>query len=315
MRQFTHMLRAFLAMVFVLICLSALTVPLPVEASGQSSLSQPHQDAYPFSRHRLDHDSDHPLRQSHSPATQQGVTYGGGPVMVGTTSIYVIFWEPMGNVSTHYNRIIERYFNDVGSSSLYRLARQYKQANGGFPANAVLAGVWTDTRAYHNSTLLDNAIQNEVTRAQRVNSWHSSLNNLFFVFTERNENICMDNTQTECTSNGSCAYHSWLGVNTLYAAVPYQASFSCDYSTGPNHDDADQAIDNISHEQMEAATDPLGDGWFSSDGSEIGDMCVDNFGPLNILGANVMWNHHPYLLQKEWDNATGSCRLGPRPSA
>jgi hypothetical protein len=309
MRQSAHILRALFTILFVLICFSALAMPLHAEAAGQPGLSQPDQDVRPSSRHRIDHDIDRPLRQAHSSANPQGVTYGGGPVMAGTTSIYAIFWEPTGNVSAHYNSIIERYFNDVGSSPLYRIARQYKQANGAFPTNAVLAGVWTDTQAYHRYTLLDNDIQNEVTRAQRVNGWHSSLNNLFFVFTERKANVCMDNTQTECTSNGYCAYHSWFGANTLYATVPYQTSFSCDYSSGPNHDDADQAIDNISHEQMEAATDPLGDGWFGSDGSEIGDMCVDNFGPLNALGANVMWNHHPYLLQKEWDNATDSCRI------
>lgn len=305
MTRSTNLLRILLAFLFALICLVAFVAPSRVEADGLSRLSRPDQDA---PRHRIDHDNDRAQHRSSS-ATQSKVGYSGGPVMAGTTSIYVIFWEPTGNVSAHYNSVVERYFNDVGSSPLYRIAHQYKQANGGYPANAVLAGVWKDTRAYRHSILLDSEIQHEVTYAQQVNGWHSSLNNLFFVLTERNENVCMDNTQTTCTSGGYCAYHSWFGAHTLYAVVPYQTSFACDYSSGPNHDDADQAIDNISHEQMEAATDPLGDGWYDADGSEIGDLCVNDFGSLNSLGANVMWNNHPYLLQKEWDNATGSCRL------
>ena len=125
----------------------------------------------------------------------------------------------------------------------------------------------------------------------------------------------MDSTLSECASNGYCAYHSAFSVNTLYAAIPYEASFSCDFSSGPNRDDADQAIDNISHEQMEAVTDPLGTGWIDGSGNEIGDKCVNNFGPLNAQGANVMWNSHPYRVQKEWDNRTGSCRVAPLPSA
>lgn len=231
--------------------------------------------------------------------------------MAGTAHVYALFWEPAGNVSARYNYLILRYFHDVGKSRLYRIARQYHQADGGFPSNAVLAGVWKDTRTYPESPLLDTDIQHEVTRAQRVNRWHSNLNTIFFVFTERNMNLCTDNTQSECASNGYCAYHSDFGADTLYAAVPYDASFPCASTTGPNQDDADQAIDATSHEQMEAATDPLGDGWIDADGNEIADKCVDNFGPLNAMGANVVWSRHPYLVQKEWDNRTGRCRLAP----
>jgi hypothetical protein len=307
MKRFAHMPRAFLATLFLLTCFSALAMPLQAEAATRTHMSQ-----LELKSHLpIDHDRDDARSQRHTLATEQRVTYGGGSVMAGTALVYAIFWEPTGNVSRHYNSLIERYFNDVGASPLYRIARQYKQANGGFPANAVLAGSWTDTRAYHKGALVDDDIQSEVTRAQRVNGWHSSLNRLFFVFTERNKNICMDSTLSECTSNGYCAYHSALGVNTLYATVPYEASFDCDFSSGPNHDDADQAIDNISHEQMEAVTDPLGDGWLDTSGGEIGDKCVDDFGPLNAQGANVIWHGHPYLVQKEWDNQTGSCRLAP----
>lgn len=317
MRLSVHVLRTLFALLFVFVCFSAFALPVHADATGQ-----PDQAAPPSTRqrmdhdidrpHRKDHDIDRPQRQANASTPPQNVSYGGGPVMAGTASVYAIFWEPTGNVSAHYQSIIERFFNDVGGSPLYRLAHQYKQANGGFPSDVALAGVWTDTRAYPHSVVLDADIQHEVTHAQQVNGWHSSLNNLFFVFTERKANVCMDNTRTECTSGGYCAYHSWTDTNMLYATIPYQSSFSCDYSSGPNHDDADQAIDNISHELMEAVTDPTGYGWYTPDGSEIGDVCVDNFGRLNVLGANVMWNHHPYLLQKEWDNATRSCRLAPR---
>jgi hypothetical protein len=310
MKRLAYQPRA-LFVVLLLLCCFALTTPLRAEAASRTNVAPTNLRARESTRPPLDRDRDHASLRALAHEAQERVTYGGGPVMSGTSEVYAIFWEPTGNVSAHYNSLIQRYFTDIGGSPLYRLAREYTQANGAYPANAVLAGTWTDTRAYRSYILLDNDIQHEIARAQQVNGWQSSLHKLFFVFTERNANVCMDNTVSECTSNGYCAYHSAFGSNTLYAIVPYQASFSCDFSSGPNHDDADAAIDNISHEQMEAATDPLGNAWMDADGNEIGDKCVDDFGPLNALGGDVMWHGHPYLVQKEWDDQSASCRLAP----
>lgn len=81
----------------------------------------------------------------------------------------------------------------------------------------------------------------------------------------------------------------------------------------PNHDpDADSTINMLSHEQNEAATDPLLSAWYDSAGNEIGDPCNYSFGPLNSLGGDVVWNGHPYEVQEEWDNAQSKCVLeGP----
>src|SRR6266567_1278409 len=224
----------------------------------------------------------------------------------------LIFWEPTSNVSTNYNTLIKRYFGDVGSSPLYKINNQYTQTGNAFPSNAMLAGSWVDTIAYPNSPLLDSNIQAEVTRAQKNNNgWTSGINNIFFVFTERNQDICIDNTQ-QCASNTFCAYHSFFGTNTIYATMPYAASFSCDPGSSPNKDDADQTINVTSHEQMEAATDPLLNAWYDNSGNEIGDKCAWKFGTRNASGGDVTWNGHSYIVQKEWDNHKINCVLtGP----
>lgn len=230
--------------------------------------------------------------------------------MTGTTHTYAIFWEPKGNVEANYNGLINRYFNDIGTSPLYQIARQYTQANGAAPVNSVAAGSWVDTRAYPKGPVLDRHIQQEVLRAQRINGWQPSAHNLFFVFTERNKNVCIDGTMAQCTSNGYCAYHSAVN-NTIYAAIPYIASFNCDPYPGPNHNDADKTITGVSHEHIEAVTDPQGDAWFDADGSEVADKCASDYGRPNAQGANVYWNNHAYMVQKEWDNHTATCRLTP----
>ena len=246
------------------------------------------------------------------PFAGSNLTYNGGPVMGGTTNVFAIFWEPTGNVSANYNSLIQRYFGDVGGSPLYNNNIQYTDSGGNFPSNAVLAGSWVDSSAYPESPLLDSDLQNEVTNAQNVNGWSSSINNVFFVFTEAGQDVCIDSTLSQCASNTFCAYHNVFGNNTIYAAMPYAASFSCNPGSSPNNDDADQTINVTSHEQIEAATDPLLNAWFDSSGNEIGDKCAWTFGALDANGGDVNWNGNEYIVQQEWDNNVSGCVLsGP----
>ncbi len=256
------------------------------------------------------------IRGNRQPHAQAGnnLVYGGGPVMTGTTNAYAIFWEPGNNVSANYNALIKRYFGDIGGSPLYQIANQYTQTGGGYPSNAVLAGSWVDTQAYPETPVLDSDLQAEVTHAQQVNGWQSGIDNIFFVFTGRGEDICTDSSQSQCASNTFCAYHNYFGTNTIYAAMPYAASFSCNPGSSPNNDDADQTINVTSHEQMEAATDPLLNAWLDSSGQEIGDKCAWTFGSLNSQGADVVWNNDPYIVQEEWDNNSSACSLTPTTS-
>jgi hypothetical protein len=240
------------------------------------------------------------------------LSYHGGPVMTGTASVYAIFWEPTANVETNYNSLIQQYFGDIGGSALYHNNIQYTNSSGGYASNATLAASWVDTRSYPRSPLLDSDIQGEVSHALSTKGWSSSTGKIFFVFTQKSENICIDSSHSECASNYFCAYHNYFGSNTLYATMPYAASFSCNPGSSPNHNDADQTINVTSHEEIEAATDPLLNAWYDTTGSEIGDKCAWKFGSLNSSGGDVTWNGHNYIVQKEWDNKAKGCVLsGP----
>ena len=160
--------------------------------------------------------------------------------------------------------------------------------------------------------MLDSDIQNEVTNALNTNGWTSGIDNIFFVFLEQNQDLCFDSSYSQCASNSFCAYHNYFGTDTIYAAMPYAASFSCNPGSSPNNDDADQTINVTSHEQMEAATDPLLNAWTDSSGQEIGDKCAWQFGALDSAGGDVNWNGDEYIVQEEWDNTAGGCVLaGP----
>ena len=282
---------------------------MPLSASAASHPPAQQQKQHHHSQRKPHFFFKHPtVRQ----AAGGNLAYNGGPVMGGTTNVYAIFWEPTGAVSANYNSLILRYFGDVGGTGLYNNNTQYNDSSGNVPSNTQLAGSWVDNSAYPESPLLDGDIQNEVSNAQSANGWSSSIDNIFFVFTEQNANLCFDSTQSQCASNAFCAYHSYFGSNTIYAAMPYAASFSCQTPGSPNNDDADLTINVTSHEQMEAATDPLLNAWTDSQGQEIGDKCAWNFGSVNPDGSNVNWNGDPYIVQQEWDNAQSGCVLtGP----
>ena len=252
----------------------------------------------------------------HASRTSPGnnLVYHGGPVMGGTANVYAIFWEPKGSfVSATYNSLILRYFGDVGGSSLYHNNTQYTDSHNNIPSNASLAGSWVDTTRYPSRTLSDFNIQIEVMRAQRTNGWTSSIDNVFFVFTAKGENICINGST--CSFTTFCAYHSYFGSDTLYAAMPYTGTNlrACGVTHSPNNDfDADSTINVASHEQMEAATDPLINAWYDAGGNEIGDKCAWMFGPLNQQGGDVLWGSDAYEVQEEWDNTASGCVLsGP----
>ncbi len=243
------------------------------------------------------------------------LTYNGGPVMAGTMHVYAIFWEPTGSyVSSSYNGLIQRYFGDVGSSGLYHNNTQYADSTGGVASNAVLAGSWVDTAAYPSMTLQDSDIQNEVNNAMNVNGWAPSMSTMFFVFLAYGENLC---TSGYCSFSQFCAYHNTFSTNTIYAAMPYDGTSlqGCGPlpNGNPNGDaDTDAEISTISHEQIEAATDPLLSAWYDSSGNEIGDKCNFVYGNTNSDGSNENWNGHPYIVQEEWDNAQSACvQAGP----
>ena len=95
-----------------------------------------------------------------------------------------------------------------------------------------------------------------------------------------------------------CAYHGQWGVNSYYAICPYATSGGCEPTATP--------LGNlqyaVSHEIMEAATDPVpGTGWIEG-GGEGGDGCNQQtvnmpFGVLqrfadNLQGACSVWTKH-----------------------
>ena len=137
---------------------------------------------------------------------------------------------------------------------------------------------------------------------------------MYYLFTPSGVDSCFDSSGSSCTYNAFCAYHSWTGSGTtalLYANMPYAARSGCDPGQRPNGDAADATLNVVSHENIEALTDPLGTGWWDSSGAEIGDKCNFTFGTAlgGATGAhyNQIISSSQYWLQEEWSNGSSAC--------
>lgn len=265
-------------------------------------------------------------------ARANNLVYHGGPIMQ-TVKVYTIFWVPAGKVIANgYQDLLNRYFTDINGSNFYNVVTQYYQGSAvkTYMRNvSTFGGTWLDTAPYpHAGTtaapLPDADIQGEVLRAIQQNGWVVNGQTMFFVFTARGIESC-DPDNLYCTPGVTprqayCAYHgSFPAVingsqqNVIYANMPYGETWGAGcrgFAKSPNGNlDADSEISTASHEHFEAATDPNGDAWYDVLGYENGDKCAYTYGAINAAGSNVTLNGHPYIIQREWNNAGRNCVL------
>lgn len=280
---------------------------------------------------------------SHAPAPNSGndLPPGSGPVMTSTT-IYYDFWLPTGQRyeanaagDTNYENLLIRWAQDVGSTQYHNLVTQYNGTNGTISNTVTYGGSWVDTgTAYpHAGTtgdpLNDGDIQTEVKNAVTTNGWTEDINHIVAVFTANNMQECIGSTCTFSSTNGFCAYHTHFtdGKNdAIYAFMGFDnfthlAGKTCvagqtggdtdpNRSTYPNGDtSADAEINTLSHEVIEAETDPHPNATWTGPNGEIGDACNFNFTPRNSKGADVYLNGNPYIVQQEWSNAVHTCAI------
>jgi hypothetical protein len=250
-----------------------------------------------------------------------------------------------------YESLIDQYFTDVAAASatganVYSVATQYSDGTGPVQYRTSFGGAYVDKDPIPPShcddgvdrfCLTDGQIQVELQKVLLAKGWHGSTTAVFFLMTPAEVGTCASDLGGSCSSNTFCAYHSVFfdaaGEPVVYANEPYEGPVggcgggAADKSgTGfgfPNDQDADTTINTISHEHIEAITDPFGDAWYANTGPnlEIGDLCAYFYGAQLGIAANgqpfnQLINGHDYSLQEEYSNADGGCasQLGGAPS-
>lgn len=250
---------------------------------------------------------------------------------------------PFGCVSAcaDYETTINQYFTDLAADSannvttnVYSVLPEYSaQLNsttfaGSFVDESPLPTTQTCNDKFDTYCVTKKQLQAEMSKVIVANQWPTqSQTTLYFIFTPANVGVCIHPGQADpqfnpCTTNAFCAFHSHTN-SFLYAVEPDAAATKdggCDAGQAPAGNNADSTLSTVSHEHIEAITDPYGNGWWSEDeeqleafyGSEIGDLCAWNFGAdlgttLEGQSYNQVINGHDYYLQQEWSNVATGC--------
>jgi hypothetical protein len=259
----------------------------------------------------------------------------GGERLSGVSYTHAIYWDPARKWKAPYGGLVDRFLGDVYAArndpeTAYAVAWPYLGSRQP-DITPVFGGSFADTAAYPaggctatsgRTCVWDSAIASEVDRVGSTLGWGGP--SVLFLMLPPGVDVCIGGTPGGgCSQRDFCGYHSWTSNRRIYAVIPYPDPGGCRTWTATNGKSispngsvaADAAIDTISHEHIEALTDPYGDGYYDDvTGWEIADVCVDVHGPtLGRTGATpdtaynqVLAKGH-YWLQAEWGNEAQQC--------
>jgi hypothetical protein len=137
-----------------------------------------------------------------------------------TNTTYAIYWSPSGFSDPSYESLISRYLGDVAAASgspsnVYSVAGQYYDSNGAIRYKSTFGGSYVDTDPFPASgcgqasvCLTDAQLQAEIQTVLTHQGWHGGTSNMFFLFTPNGVASCTDSSDSVCSTNVFCAYHS-----------------------------------------------------------------------------------------------------------
>ena len=242
------------------------------------------------------------------------ITYHGGPIMLGTTHIYYIWYGNWATDPTGVS-ILQDLATSIGESPYYAINTGYYNSSGMFVSKSVtFAGSTTDNYSQGPTAVIGQIrAENIVTLAITSGRLPSDPNGVYFVLT----------SPDVVESSGFCGYHDHTSIGTTdikYAVVGNKLTQGLDNcaiqsATSPNGNPAADAMVNVvAHELVEAVTDPTIEAWFDSYGDENADKCAWTFGhtysSANGSKANIRLGARDYMIQQNWVNVgEGYCAM------
>jgi len=220
----------------------------------------------------------------------------------------------------------ETFLANLGKSDFIHITDQYVQtaANLRYTVGGN-AEVYFSPALPH--TLVDADIQAVVHLVVAAFGYQNGYNGLFHVFLPPGTDECFDSTYSTCYSPDVpssfyfCAYHGSVNFSdigeTLYSVEPSQNVPGCNVPPGgPQGQLADSTYNVLSHESIEAITDPDGDAWWNTGsnalyGNEIADECsFILFTPTAVYfnPSAFRMNGVKYAIQPEYSNIGHACR-------
>ncbi|HET6843285.1 MAG TPA: hypothetical protein VFK06_16650 [Candidatus Angelobacter sp.] len=241
--------------------------------------------------------------------TGNGINYNGGPVLQGNpVPIYVVFygnWNGTGSNTPETTSLVELFLNNLGNTPYEKINSTYGDTTGNVSGNITLGGMIFDTGS-QGTSLTNTKLSNIVTRSFS-NGLPTDPNGLYVVITASTVS-----EQGFCTQFSGFHTHQTLAghdIKWAFVGNPDRCQNSCGLPGGPHGPAIDGLINEITHVQEEAISDPDLNAWFDSSGMENADKCSSNFGPTQSCGAGCQFNQtfggQNWLIQENWKNANG----------
>ena len=241
-----------------------------------------------------------------------GISYHGGPVILGTTNVYYIWYGNWSSNVTSNNTgqsILTNFISNLGGSPYFNINTTYYDGSGTHVSNAVhYAGTTNDS--YSRGTSLSDADIQTIVASHVGHDLPADSNAVYFVLTSQ------DVDETSGFGTQYCGWHTDAaigGKDIKYAFVgdPYRYQSACEAQTkSPNGNaSADAMASVVAHETQEAVTDEDLNAWYDNQGNENADKCAWTFGSTSTAGNgskyNVTLGGKQYLIQQNWVNASG----------
>jgi hypothetical protein len=247
----------------------------------------------------------------HGGPKSSGITYHGGPLILGTTNVYYIWYGNWsGNSAT---TILTDLASHIGGSPYFNINTTYYNGASTHVSNSV-AFADSTTDNYSNGTVLtDSGVQTVVSSAITSGRLPKDTNGVYFVLTSADVN----ESSGFCTQY--CGWHthgaiSGSDIKFAFIGNPDRCPSACAAQpAGPNGNaGADGMASIISHELEEAVTDPDLNAWYDRQGQENADKCAWTFGSVSTAANGSKYNmtlgSRNYLIQQNWVNSgSGFC--------
>jgi uncharacterized repeat protein (TIGR01451 family) len=256
-------------------------------------------------------------------SSEPPITYHGGPLILGTTNLYYIYYGDWNGKDPGGMPILNAFGNAIGGSAYFNINTTYYDKNNTAVTNAVQfsGSIASDYVASSPNALSDADIFGIVSRGFGQ-GLPVDTNAVYFVLTAPGV------AETSGFLTFYCGWHNfgtYNGQTIKYAFVgnasgPNILACAEQTASSPNNDPgADAMISVVAHELEEAVTDPQLDAWYDINGEENADKCAWTFGTTyNVANgsiANMNLGGRDFLVQQNWVNApVGYCALSLTPN-
>ncbi len=239
-----------------------------------------------------------------------GISYHGGPVMLGTTHVYYIWYgDWLSAPASGAVPILTDLAQNIGGSPYFNINTTYYDGGGNKVLNSVAFGGSTTDNYSRGKAVSDAGILGIVSDAINAGRLPKDTNGVYFVLTSSDVN----ETSGFCTQYCGWHTHGTIGgadIKYSFVGNPDRCPSACEAQTvSPNgNPGADGMASIIAHELEEAVTDPDLNAWYDTRGQENADKCAWTFGATYPSGgglANMKLGARDYLIQRNWVNASG----------